>query len=150
MYKFALLFLILVVIIVLCIMSSKTISGSGEIQLAIQDPWLTEIIEGRKTVEGRAAKAGDFKSWIGKTIKVFNSKKSAQAKVEKVVHYDNLDDYLDVEWEKAASHLNSKEEAKKAYLDIYYFKNGSKVQVFGPDRIAERGGMEAIYLTVLK
>jgi ASC-1-like (ASCH) protein len=123
-------------------------SGSGEIKLFIQEPWLSEIIEGRKTVEGRAAPKGNFNSWIGKTITVLDKNKSAGVKVTEVKHYNTLDEYLDVEWEHAAPHAKSKEDAKKLYEDIYYKKDGKKVQVFSHTRISDRGGIEAIHLVV--
>ena len=139
--------LLILLVVVVAVMLSGSVSGMGEeIKLFIQEPWLTEIIEGRKTVEGRAAPKDNFSNWIGKTITVLDKHKSAEVKVVDVKHYNTLREYLDSEWENAAPHAKSKEEAEKLYHDIYYNKNGKKVQVFSDERVLDRGGIEALVL----
>ena len=159
-----LIFILIVALIILVCYLSKTRYGgfdsfieggrkpktrrTGEPKMFVQEPWLTEIIEGRKTVEGRAAPKDTFNKWIGQKVKVYDADKSGEVTVSDVVHYDNLDDYLKVEWKKAAPHTSTAKAAKAAYEEIYYSdKKGEKVQAFSKERVEARGGIEAIHIS---
>lgn len=115
----------------------------------IQEPWLGLVLSGEKTVEGRAAPPGRWKNYMGEVLKLTEVKGGparGRALVVEVRHYDTLDEYLDAEWKKAAPQCATREEAKTAYLAV--FMDGG-VQVFGPDRVRERGGIEAVELLLV-
>src|SRR5450631_4746960 len=97
-------------------------------ELNVQEPWYDEILTRHKTVEGRPDPMGYYESWIGKYITIKCDNSFTVVKVIKVKHYNNLKGYLDNEWKKAAPHTKSREEAEKAYRDVYYYKNGEKIQ----------------------
>ena len=116
--------------------------------LHIQEPWFTEIINGRKTVEGRTGNSNKFKYLIGSSIIVTNGTNSETMFVKDVRHYNNLDDYIENEgWNKIAPHTGSNKMTRKAY-DSITMKNG--IFVFSERRVAERGGICAIELSQIK
>ena len=116
--------------------------------LHIQEPWFSEIINGRKTVEGRTGNSNKFKSFIGGSIIVTNGKSSETMFVKDVRHYNNLDNYIKNEgWEKIAPHTGSDEMTRKAY-DLITMKNG--IHVFSEKRVEERGGICAIELSQIQ
>lgn len=102
--------------------------GRWEPRMFVQSPWMEEIARGRKTVEGRAGPREKFARMLEQNIEFYNEKTSARRFVTAIRHYNTLDEYLDAEWERAAPHVSSKEEARAAYLAIRD-KNGR--QVFG-------------------
>ena len=115
----------------------------------IQNPWFDEIVAGRKTVEGRAAPRSRFEPWIGKTIKIKeeHGKREALVKVTDVRSYPDLEAYLEAEgWEITAPHTGSIEGARKAYADVMMKEN---IQVFSPERVAQRGGIQAIEMILV-
>lgn len=95
----------------------------------MQEPWLTEIVSGRKTIEGKRGDMSKFTPLIGQDVLFFNSQQSVVRRVIAVRHYNTLDEYLEKEWQAAAPHVDSKAAAKAAYLSIR-LKDGS--QVFDP------------------
>ncbi len=103
--------------------------GGGMTEIHVQEPWLSEIVSGRKTVEGKRGPASKFTPLIGQDVRFFNRQQSVVRRVIAVRHYDTLDEYLDAEWQAAAPHMPSKEAAKAAYLAIR-MKDGT--QVFDP------------------
>ena len=124
-------------------------TGGGEpLKMFIQPPWFEHVANGSKSVEGRAAHEGRWRQHTGKTIHISRpgSQEVVKARITDVRHYSNLEEYLDAEWEAAAPHCPTKEKAREAYLDIYMKVN---VQVFGEERVRERGGMEAIELQLI-
>lgn len=139
--------LVIIAFLLKCMNSDKYIYGHGEKtkRMFVQSPWLEEIAEGKKTTEGRVGPNGKYQDWVGKEVIFFNHDLEVLAKVIKVVHYDNLESYLDGEgWDKCAPHLNSKDDAVKAYQAI--MMDGGKTQVFSEERISKEGGINAIKL----
>lgn len=147
--------LVFLMLVVLAILIAKTESieiktgGERMDELIIQNPWFDEIVAGRKTVEGRAAHRSRYEPFIGKTIKIKErgGNREALVKVTDVRSYPDLEAYLEAEgWEKTAPHTESIEGARKAYADIMMKKN---IQVFSPERVAQRGGIQAIEMILV-
>lgn len=88
--------------------------------LFISEPWLNDIINGKKTVSGRAGTPARFSPWIGEVAKFCNSTHTVYVKVVDVRHYDDLPSYLTAEgWKKVAPHLKSYDEVRNAYSAFY-------------------------------
>lgn len=136
-------------------------------EIFIQDPWFTEVAEGRKTVEGRTGPKDKFR--IDDFLRVKGPAHSGNERgsrssievpdckvlhmyVEETRHYDNLDDYLKhEELNKFAPHLSSLSEAEAAYLNITMEvgdqENKKIIDVFSYERVKERGGIIALQLS---
>lgn len=99
-----------------------------------QQPWLSLIHEGKKTVEGRCGPLKAYLKYLHKKVMVTNGDVKCICKVKAIRYH---------EWKAAAPHVSSKREAKETYLKIM-FKDGG--QVFSPYRIRQTGGMVAIEL----
>jgi ASC-1-like (ASCH) protein len=117
--------------------------------LYIHSPWLEAIEAGTKTTEGRLGKDGEYKDWIGKDAIFWNVNQKVPVKIVKVVHYNTLDEYLDGEgWEKCAPPpiATDKKSAAAKYLSITMGGKGKTQpkQVFSPERVTNRGGINAI------
>lgn len=147
----------LVVIIALVVAAGTTTMPATSVkggappgpEMFIQEPWYSFVKDGRKDVEGRAAKKGRWAGHIGETLTIRTrpgATEAVRARITGVRHYDTLDEYLDAEWQRAAPHCATKGEAREAYLAVTMRKG---VQVFGESRVRERGGMEAIELETL-
>lgn len=128
--------------------------GRGVYRIFTQEPWITEIAAGRKKVEARVGPPDFYKGLIGQKIKLVafggekNDKKKVIAEVTAVRHYKDLAEYLKAEtWQKVAPHVKSEQEAVKAYLEI---KDKSGNEVYGAERVKEKGGITAIEFKVLK
>lgn len=122
------------------------------ILMEVQEPWFTLIKEGFKTVEGRTGSFEKIKSKLppgkalGDIIALVRSPEGKEVKINitGIVHYDDLESYLEGEdWEKCAPHASSKEEARAKYLEVFT-KEGE--QVFSPSRVKQNGGINAIRL----
>jgi ASC-1-like (ASCH) protein len=96
----------------------------------MQDPWLEEVIAGRKTVEGRTGEMSKYESMVGDRVLFYNSARSVIKKVVAIRHYNTLDEYLAAEWENAAPQTNSLADAKNVYLSIYDERVAPPRQVF--------------------
>lgn len=135
---------IFILILLFCLIVQQNwkkviIGGYSQNKLHVKEPWLTEIAEGRKTVEGRAGPLRKFKKWIGQIVTFYSNKQSIKVKVKDVRHYDDLYKYIDGEGiDKIAPHLKSKQEVVKAYHEFYSDEN-----------IKKRGGMNGIEVEVL-
>lgn len=116
----------------------KLSSPKPSIELFVNEPWLSAIRDGKKTVEGRAGPLEEFSGWIGKQARFCSSEQDVIVNVIDVHHYDTLQEFLNVEgWKNAAPHLNSLEETVNAYLQFY-----------PGDYISEHGGMNGIIISV--
>lgn len=112
--------------------------------LHVQEPWLTEIAEGRKDVEGRTGGPGKFAGWAGKGVRIHNGRYAVMRSVAAVRHYPDLASYLEAEgWERVAPHAGSAAGAARAYRAVA-LEDGTKV--FSDERVAARGGIWAIEL----
>jgi len=115
--------------------------------LEVQDPWFTEIEAKRKTVEGRVGHNGKFDHLIGEDLLIVGPEYTITVKVRAVRHYKDLCTYIAAEgWERIAPHTSSNEEAERAYRRVTMVSCGLPVAVFSPERIDERGGINAIEL----
>ena len=160
----AVLLIILLVLLVLLVLASSHrhmeaqmsqgmyLGGGKDENMVCQEPWFSLIRYGKKTVEGRAAPAGRWKAGGILAIRPRpGSSDMVRARITKVPHYPDLDSYLRVEWKQAAPQCKSLEGARKAYLNIMMKDKRGKgtKQVFGEDRVRERGGIEAIHIEIL-
>lgn len=108
-------------------------------RLSVQEPWLSYIATGVKTVEGRAGPAEKFARWIGHRAIFYSAMQEVVVEVLDVHHYDTLDEYLAAEgWQKVAPHLSSLDGTIKAYLGFY-----------SRDKIKSIGGMNGIVVRVV-
>lgn len=124
----------------------KMKTGRENNRLHIQEPWFSEILSGRKTVEGRSGSDKKFAGWIGKSIVITNGESESSVEVTNVTHYSNLQEYLRSEgWERVAPHTGSIDGALEAYLNV---KMRGGAQVFGEKRVEEKGGICAIELSI--
>lgn len=117
--------------------------------MEIQQPWLDEILRGRKTVEGRVGEKGKYDQLINHHVRVhdLDDKTSGVVFVNDIVHYDTFDQYLKREtWIAVAPHTGSEEEARVAYAAIT-LPDGTAV--FGEKRVLDRGGINAIHINVV-
>jgi ASC-1-like (ASCH) protein len=111
---------------------------STPIELFVNEPWLSSIRDGMKTVEGRAGPLIEFSGWVGKKAKFYSKEQELIINVLEVHHYATLNDYLNAEgWQNAAPHLSSFEETVNAYLQFY-----------PEDYIRDHGGMNGIIVSV--
>ncbi len=117
----------------------------------VQDPWFTEIAEGRKTVEGRVGSGEQlerFQGRVGQLIEVAGPDgQRLSVKVAGVRHHPDLKTYLKEEgWKKTAPQAGSEAKAKAAYDEIMMRRDGKEIPVFGAERVKERGGVIAVEL----
>lgn len=116
--------------------------GAQTMRIFTQEPWYTEIAEGRKKVEARVGDAEKYKPLIGKTVQIVSPGKKVKVIVEGVRHYADLDSYLAKEgWKKVAPHVKTEADAKAAYLSI---KDKSGQSIYAPERVKEKGGIVAL------
>lgn len=114
-------------------------------KLHVQSLWLEQIRKRHKTIEGRTGSNGKFQDWIGEVALFTDGNINIPVIIRNVKHYSTLEEYIkNCGWENVAPHLHSYEETIIAYLAIVD-ENG--VQVFSPERIAERGGICALHVT---
>lgn len=98
----------------------KNTMRPGDIKLS--DPWFTEILRGRKTVEGMIKKGKIANVKPGDTIVFFNPDKNERMSVtvSNVREYASIEDFVNgEELKKIAPHLNSEQSA----IDIYEHLN---------------------------
>jgi ASC-1-like (ASCH) protein len=116
----------------------------------VQQPWLDEIDAGRKTVEGRTGPLSKYKPLIGNIIEMYDPAQPShkfKVLVTDVRHYDTLESYINAEgWEAIAPHTGSIGATFAAYYSIYMDTPDGRVQVFSPDRIRARGGINAVQI----
>lgn len=121
--------------------------------LHVQEPWFSEIVAGRKTVEGRVGgtfKMQEFQSRVGTDIYFRCDRRRIRATLIGVTHYPSLAVYIQsVGFATCAPQTTNDFEAKQAYLGVC-IDNGSMlpIQVFSPDRVTEGGGICALKIKV--
>jgi ASC-1-like (ASCH) protein len=117
-----------------------------------QQPWFDEIKSGRKTVEGRTGGCFDIyiKCPIGGNIMIINAEDSTKFVMVKLVtvrHYSTLLEYLQGEgWARTAPHTGSLDNALSAYFEV---NNENNIPVFSPSRIRDRGGINALEISLI-
>lgn len=122
--------------------SDSIVGGKEMMVLFTQDPWFTEIKDGRKTVEARIGPADKFTDLVGKTVKVKMGKEKLKVKVNDIRHYDSLSEYVKKEgYKKVAPHTKSDADAIKKYLEL---KNKAGDVIYSEEAIKEKGGIIAI------
>ena len=115
-------------------------------ELNVQQPWFDEIMNGRKTVEGRVGKLEQF-NYKGKRIAFKYASEIVIAVVSDVVHYDSLDAYIRGEgFAKVAPQTDSDDAAIAAYLSV----TADDKQVFDSQRVTNEGGIVAIRFDIVK
>ena len=116
--------------------------------LRVQEPWFSEIVAGRKTIEGRPGRAGERDSWIGTLVAIMQDDETERLETFMVVsvrHYLNLTDYLAAEgWVNCAPQAASFADAVELYLSV---ENSLGAKLFSFHEIERRGGINAIKLT---
>jgi ASC-1-like (ASCH) protein len=130
----------------------------------VQAVWFDEIAAGRKLVEGRAGPPHKYDAFLGKIIclrRGGDEVMSVLARVAAVRHYATLEQYIRGEgWDKIAPHLYLPElsdtqlnmRTRDAYLAIFapsVQPNRADYQVFSPNRVSGRGGINAVELQVV-
>jgi ASC-1-like (ASCH) protein len=110
------------------------------INLFVNEPWLSNIRDGKKRVEGRAGALEDFSCWVGRQATFYNSKQKVTVRILDVHHYGPLKEFLAFEgWANAAPHLRNMDESVAAYLQFY---PGTYID--------KAGGMNGIVISVVK
>lgn len=117
-------------------------------KIQCQEPWFSLIVQGHKTIEGKIGKYEDYSQYINNYITITNGVEQIVVKLLKVVHYPNLNAYLEECWDKCAPHVSSSKEAKREYLNIIH--PTQKIQVFSDERIKDKGGICALYIKLNK
>lgn len=121
----------------------------AKVDLHVEEPWLSYIETGDKTVEGRAGPRGKYDHLIGQIVKFYNESREVYVTVVKVNHYGSLREYLEGEGLKnVLPCANSYDEAVSAYHGVYskYFQSGDTLDSF----IERRGGMLGLRINVVK
>lgn len=113
--------------------------------LHVQQPWLSEIKIGRKTVEGRTGSSATHLR-VGNLVKLTDGDEKVFAFITNIVHYPDLEQYLINNWTKAAPHAQTYLEAKRMYEKVQ-IPNGELV--FGEERVKQRGGINALHLQLV-
>jgi ASC-1-like (ASCH) protein len=123
--------------------------GKGQtFRIFTQEPWFTEIAEGRKTVEARVGELDRFEDMKGKRVKITGAGKKVDAEILSVKHYKTLDEYIDKEgWKKVAPQCKTEKEAKDAHMNL---KDKSGQAVYDPARVKEKGGIVALHFKLVK
>lgn len=128
-----------------------------DLKMEIQKPWFNAIadpdISKRKTVEGRVGNLQKHIGLTGKNVKILSGDGEYMiVKVLYVTHYNTLDEYIQAEgWKNVAPHADSYIDTLEKYLQITTIDDKTKqmIKVFGSDRIAELGGINALHLKLL-
>lgn len=126
-----------------------------QIMSPVQGVWFNEIIAKRKDVEGRASQEGKFDKYIGHVVQLSGATPNPNGELPTILvlitgvrHYPDLDSYIKGEnWKRIAPHMGNNKKTREAYLDIW-MPDGQQ-QVFSPERVAERGGINAIELRLI-
>ena len=138
-----------------------TRDASGRITMGtplwIQQPWLDEVLTGRKTIEGRVLGTDGKSKWKeGDVIMVgedASDHDAQQAIITQVRHYSTLYEFLKNEWKKAAPQCETWAEATAAYkavmttskgVEVDGVNKGKEIGAFDPRRIVARGGLVAV------
>lgn len=116
-------------------------------RMEVQEPWLSMIESGSKTVEGRPGPLSKFTHLIGCPLELYYQDKTVHRQVVDVRHYPTLEAYLGTEWKLAAPIVGSIEEARQMYLEI---RTSDGEQVFSSERLQRVGGMNAIVLVKME
>lgn len=111
--------------------------------MEVQEPWLSMIESGAKTVEGRPGPRSKFTHLIGHPLELYYKEKTVHRRVVDIRHYPTLDEYLKEEWKLAAPTAKSIDEARQMYLEI---RTSDGEQVFSAERLQRLGGMNAVVL----
>lgn len=120
--------------------------GKQKFTIFTQEPWFTEMKNGKKTVEARVGDADKYKDLIGKKIKIKSGKDKLKAIVKDVRHYKDLNAYLKKEgWKKVAPHAKDEADAKEQYMGI---KNKNNESVYADDKVHSKGGIVAIEIAL--
>lgn len=140
---------------------NTTRDTSGRITMGtplwIQQPWLDEVLTGRKTVEGRVLGTDRKSKWKeGDVVMVgegASDHDAQQAIVSQVRHYSTLYEFLKNEWKMAAPQCETWAEATAAYKAVMTTSKGlmqdgvnagQGISAFDPRRIVARGGLVAV------
>lgn len=113
----------------------------------VQEPWYTEIVKGRKTVEGRTGPEKKYSKLIGSLVRITNGTNSVVCKLKKVRHYKDLATYIHTEGrEYIAPHIESVYDTFIAYQSIV---DNDGNAVFSPENINKEGGICALDLRLV-
>ena len=114
------------------------------LRLKVDEPWLSEIISGRKTIEGRSGSRDKFSPYIGTVAEFYSYKQTCQVYIIDVKHYPTIDEYLfQSGWKNVAPHEKSLESTRAAYYG-FYDKDGDP-----EDLIRQKGGYCAIIIKMM-
>lgn len=116
-----------------------------EYKMFVQEPWFSQIKDGKKTIEARRGKDGQLKESLGRELSLTNGVEEFRVKVVEIKHYDTLDEFIDAEYANAAPQAKDAKEAKKLYLEIL----SKDKQVFSEEAIKEKGGINALKLKLV-
>jgi len=110
----------------------------------VQERWLSLIIDGVKTIEGRKFKE-EYMRMSGKIVELTDGNRVVKAMIEDAIHYDSIQSYLNTEgFDQVLPGISSYEEAVKTYREFQ-----SKDPVVADEIIRNAGGMVALKLKVI-
>ena len=127
-----------------------------QIMSPVQGEWFDEIVAQRKDVEGRASAKGKFDPHIGRIVQLSGATPASNGELPTILvlitdvrHYPDLDTYIAGEgWQRIAPHMGSNKKTREAYLGI--MMPDGKQQVFSPERVAKRGGINGVELVIIR
>jgi ASC-1-like (ASCH) protein len=122
--------------------------ADNRLTLFSRDPWMADIVSGKKTVDCRLGTADRFTKYEGKDATILGSGTKVKAQVVSVKQYKTLEDYVSGEgWKKISPHAKSESETLKELGELTK-KDGGKI--FSKDAINAAGGIVAIEFKVDK
>ena len=103
------------------------------------EPWISQIMDGTKTIDVRIGKASNYEEFLGKEVIYFHKDKQVKVKYEKINHYESLKELLKNEDRiKMAPHTKS----DKEYLEVMH-------KFYTDERVDEAGGVNAIHIKLV-
>jgi hypothetical protein len=131
---------------------TKTIATGLVRDIHYPQPWFDLVRNGQKTVDGRVGPPGDYMP--GELLNVAIAEAETGAGVQRlivnnVVHYNNLEEYLQDCWKEATPHAHDIQDACQIHLNIRCIRNDHFEQIFEHKRIEQRGGINALFFNIL-
>ena len=115
--------------------------------LLVQEPWFSEIKQGRKTVEGRTGHPLKFYHCLDQHIKLVEpkTKEFLLVHVTHIRHYPDLYSYITAEgWQQVAPQCKNNDIALQAYRQVL-LKNGQPA--YSDLYVQQQGGVIALSIT---
>lgn len=148
---FSLLILLLVIVLayfIYCSFNSQIVGGLQRLLILTQKDFMTDIKNGKKTVEVRVGGLDFYSKHIGRIVKVgAPGGEKIKAKLVGVKHYETLEELVKKEGGKNI--IPSAKSDKEVIEQYNSFKDSKGLAVYDPDKIKERGGVVALHIEII-